>query len=438
MSQEHKIGLLSVVAIGVGGMVGGGIFAVLGLSVQLAQGGAPLAFLIAGIVALLTTYAYARLSVTFPSRGGTVTFLNKAFGTGVLTGSLNILLLLSYIVMLSLYASAFGSYGATIFPNNLQSVGEHLLISGVIIGITALNFLNAEIVSKAESFIVVFKLAILTIFIVLGISGIQLQKLEPSSWTSPLSLVAGGMIIFLAYEGFELMANTAEDVKDAERTLPRAYYIAVIFVIILYVLIAGVTVGSLSVDKIVSAKEYALAEAAKPFMGQFGFTLITIAAMFSTASAINATIYGTARISYTVAKVGELPAALEKKVWNQPEGLLLICVLTLLVANLFDLSNISTMGSAGFLIIFGAVNWANVRLYRQTQSKRWISFLGAVVCVAALLVLLAQTAKQQPQNLLVVVIMVVLAIGIEFAFCIFSNRSIQLESNSFKENGDKD
>lgn len=86
MSQEHKIGLLSVVAIGVGDMVGGGIFAVLGLSVQLAQGGAPLAFLIAGIVALLTTYAYARLSVTFPSRGGTVTFLNKAFGTGVLTG----------------------------------------------------------------------------------------------------------------------------------------------------------------------------------------------------------------------------------------------------------------------------------------------------------------------------------------------------------------
>ena len=390
--SDKKIGLLSVVAIGVGGMVGGGIFAVLGLSVQLAKGGAPLAFLVAGIVALLTTYAYARLSVTFPSRGGTVTFLNNAFGTGITTGSLNILLLLSYVVMLSLYAAAFGSYGKTFLPEGLQSIGEHLLISGVIIGITALNFLNAEVVGKAESFIVVFKLSILAIFIALGISGVQIQKLEPSSWASPLSLVAGGMIIFLAYEGFELMANTAEDVKDADRTLPRAYYIAVIFVIVLYVLIAGVTVGSLPIDKIVSAKDYALAEAAKPFMGQFGFTLISIAAMLSTASAINATIYGTARISYTVAKAGELPAALEKKVWNQPEGLLVISILTLIIANLFDLSNISTMGSAGFLIIFAAVNWANVRLYRQTDSKRWISFLGAVVCVAALAVLLTQTA----------------------------------------------
>lgn len=139
-----------------------------------------------------------------------------------------------------------------------------------------------------------------------------MAKLEPNAWASPLSLVAGGMIIFLAYEGFELMANTAEDVDNVDRTLPRAYYVAVIFVIVLYVLVAGVTVGSLPVDKIVSAKDYALAEAAKPFMGQFGFTLIVIAAMLSTASAINATIYGTARISYTVAKAGELPATLEK------------------------------------------------------------------------------------------------------------------------------
>ena len=103
-------------AVGIGGMVGGGIFAVLGLSVQLAQGGAPIAFAIAGIVALLTNYAYVKLSIAFPSRGGTVTFLNQAFGKGIFTGGMNVLLWLSYIVMLSLYASAFGSYGAVFFP----------------------------------------------------------------------------------------------------------------------------------------------------------------------------------------------------------------------------------------------------------------------------------------------------------------------------------
>jgi amino acid transporter len=117
---QSNMGFWSVVSVGIGGMVGGGIFAVLGLSVELAQGGAPLAFALAGIVALLTTYSYVKLSVAFPSRGGTVMFLNKAFGTGVFTGGMNLLLWISYIVMLSLYASAFGSYGTTFFQKSLN------------------------------------------------------------------------------------------------------------------------------------------------------------------------------------------------------------------------------------------------------------------------------------------------------------------------------
>ncbi len=126
MSKAGKetLGYWEVTAIGVGGMVGGGIFAVLGLSVELTGGGAPLAFLIAGIVALVTSYSYARLSVTYPSQGGTVAFLDRAFGSGLLTGSANILLWISYIVMLSLYAYAFGSYGASFFPPVSQPVLE--------------------------------------------------------------------------------------------------------------------------------------------------------------------------------------------------------------------------------------------------------------------------------------------------------------------------
>jgi amino acid transporter len=123
-SEDKTIGYWSVVSIGIGGMVGGGIFAVLGLSVQLAHGGAPIAFALAGVVALLTAYSYARLSVAFPTRGGTVEFLNQAFGSGILTGGLNVLLWISYIVMLSLYAYAFGSYGSTFFPEAMQPVGN--------------------------------------------------------------------------------------------------------------------------------------------------------------------------------------------------------------------------------------------------------------------------------------------------------------------------
>jgi amino acid transporter len=111
--KTEKIGYWSVVSIGIGGMVGGGIFAVLGLAVLLAHGGTPIAFLIAGIVSLVTSYSYAKLSVRFPSEGGTVVFLDRAFGVDLFTGSMNSLLWLSYVVMLALYAYAFGSYGAT-------------------------------------------------------------------------------------------------------------------------------------------------------------------------------------------------------------------------------------------------------------------------------------------------------------------------------------
>jgi amino acid transporter len=421
------MGFWSVVSVGIGGMVGGGIFAVLGLSVHLAQGGAPIAFAIAGLVALLTTYAYVQLSIAFPSRGGTVKFLNKAFGTGLFTGGINLLLWLSYIVMLSLYASAFGSYGATFFPEVIQSWVKHLLISGVIIGITGLNLLSADFIGKAESWIVAFKIIILGIFIAVGFRGVELQNLQPSTWASPVSLIGGGMIIFLAYEGFELMANTAEDVSQPSRTLPRAYYSAVIFVILLYVLIAGITIGSLPTEQVVVAREYALAAAAKPFLGQTGFRLIALAALLSTASAINATLYGTSRLSYIIAKSGELPATLEKKVWNKPiEGLLITSGLTLIFANLFELSGISTMGSSGFLLIFAVVNFANVKLHRQTNSYRWISFLATVACLAAVVVLLVQTAQTKPQNLWIVVLMVSLAFIIEIIYRQFTARQIHL------------
>ncbi len=428
---KNNIGFWSVVSVGVGGMVGGGIFAVLGLSVQLAQGGAPLAFAIAGIVALLTTYAYVKLSIAFPSRGGTVTFLNKAFGTGIFTGGMNLLLWISYIVMLSLYASAFGSYGAVFVPESAHFWVRHLLISGIIISITGLNFLSADLIGQAEKGIVVFKLIILGVFIGFGIQGVDFSRLQPSTWSSPLSVISGGMIIFLAFEGFELMANTAEDVKHPERTLSRAYYSAVIFVLLLYVLIAGITVGSLPTEQIVDSKEYALAAAAKPFMGQAGFSLIAIAALLSTASAINATLYGTSRLSYIIAKSGELPDALEKKIWNRPiEGLLITSGLTLIVANLFDISGISTMGSSGFLLIFAAVNFANVRLHQRTNSHQFISLLGTVACLAAVIVLLNQTAQTHPQNLWVVVLMVGLAFGIEGIYRQLTHREIALNHSS--------
>jgi amino acid transporter len=425
--DEKDIGFWGATSIGVGGMVGGGIFAVLGLSVRLTRGGAPLAFAVAGVVALVTAYSYVRLSVTYPGQGGTVTYLDHAFGPGLATGTLNILLWLSYIVMLSLYAFAFGSYGATFFPGASQESTRHLLITGSVVVLTGLNLLSARIVGEAEDFIVVIKAAILLLFVGVGIWGVDWSSLAPAAWAPPPLLVAGGMIIFLAYEGFELIANTAQDVRDPKRTLPRAFFTAVIFVIALYVLVATVTVGSLPVDRIVEAEDYALAEAARPFLGQTGFVLIGIAALLSTASAINATVYGAARLSYIIARDGELPTWLERKIWNRPaEGLLITAAATLLIANLTDISSLSTMGSAGFLLIFAAVNVANAHCAEETQSRRWISIAGVVLCLGALASLTWQVAHSQPRHLWFLAGMVTASFLIEASFRILTGRKIRM------------
>jgi len=425
-NSKQTIGFWEVVSIGVGGMVGGGIFAVLGLAVELSHGGTPVAFLVAGIVALFTTYAYSKLSVKYPSEGGTVEFINRAFGKGMVTGSLNVLLWLSYVVMLSLYSYAFGSYASSFFSGSTQLIMKHVFITAVIVIFTFLNFVGSKAVGKAEKWIVGIKIVILIFFSFAGVWTIKLSKLAPSEWVSTIPLVAGGMVIFVAYEGFELIANTAKDVKNRKKNLPKAYFTAVIFVVILYIVIAMITVGNLSVGKIVASKDYALAAVAKPFLGQFGFILITIAALLATSSAVNATLYGSSRVSYIIAKDGELPSALEKRIWhkNNVEGLFLTTVVTILVANVFPLHSISTMGSAGFLILFSFVNLSNIILSKETQSKAWISVIGFIISTFAFLALIWQTLKNHPNNILVLIVMLGISIFIEALYRIFKKREI--------------
>ena len=230
------------------------------------------------------------------------------------------------------------------------------------------------------------------------------------------------MIVFLAYEGFELIANAAEDVDDPGRTLTRAYYISVLFVIVLYVLVALVAVGSVPVAQLVDAKDYALAVAARPALGSAGFVLIGVAAMLSTASAINATLYGSARMTYTIAKARELPAELERPIWNQPlEGLFITAAGTLVLANVMDLQSISTMGSAGFLIIFAVVNLAEARTSKQRGSRPWISIVAALACAGALTALLAKSSLGAAG---VLAGMVAVSFGIEATFRQVTRRGI--------------
>ncbi|HKK11391.1 MAG TPA: APC family permease, partial [Flavobacteriaceae bacterium] len=219
--MNKKIGLKEAISIGIGGMVGGGIFAVLGLAVSLAKGGTPVAFLCAGILALITSYSYVKLSKAYPDRGGTVKFINQGFGKTVFSGAMNNLLWVSYIIMLSLYASAFGSYA----PNLLEltsdkSIDFHIYATAIIVLATAINYYSIKVVGKIESYAVVIKLIILIGFVAIGAYGLMgnpnVEQLSPKHWEAPIKLFAGGMVIFVAYEGFELIANAAPDIKNPD------------------------------------------------------------------------------------------------------------------------------------------------------------------------------------------------------------------------------
>jgi amino acid transporter len=227
-------------------MVGGGIFAVTGLTVEITRGGAPVAFLIAGVVALLTSYSYLKLTLRYPGEGGTVEFLNRAFGGGIVTGAANILLLLNYVVLLAVYAYAFGSYGATFFPAQDHGFWLHVLISTVIVGLLLLNVFGAKLVLRSENAFNAIKMILLLAFIVGGLlTPMEWSRLGPANYVTPLGLVAGAMLIFLNYEGFELIANASKEVADPRRSLPIAYIGGVLIVMVIYVLIAIVVVGHL-------------------------------------------------------------------------------------------------------------------------------------------------------------------------------------------------
>ncbi len=412
----RSIGLLGAVSIGIGGMVGGGIFAVLGEAVSLAHGATAIAFAVAGLVAIFTAYSYAKLSVTYQSSGGTVTFIDKAFGDNVLSGSVNFMLWLSYLVTISLYATAFASYGATFFTH--QSIWlKHALISGAIIFPAIINLVSASFVGKSETVIVVIKVSLLILVIVVGASYVDTSRMSPHHWASPLSIVVAGMIIFVAYEGFELIANSAEDIKNPDKNLPRAFYLSVVIVIALYILISIITVGSVSEEVLMKAKDYALAEAAKPALGHAGFIIVASAALLSTFSAINATIYGNARLGYTIAKDGKLPRMLMNSKRDVPfNGVLYTTLLSLVLANTIDLTEIAIIGSASFLLIFFIVNVSAYKLKEEIKASTPILMISSVLTLLALVTLMFHTYTSNPKAVVIFMSFVIISLLFELIY----------------------
>jgi len=420
-----RIGLVAAVSIGIGGMVGAGIFSILGVVAHAAGNAMWLAFAIGGVVALLSTYSYAKLGATFPSAGGATHFLVKSFGDGVLAGGLNLFMWAGYIISLALYATAFGGYAATFVTTAPSALLLKSLAVASVVLLTLINAFGATLMGRWETVIVAVKVAILVLFAAVGLCFIRPGYLSPELWPETKSVLFGAGVLFIGYEGFGLITNAAADMRDPRKMLPRALYTSVILVIALYLAVSLTVTGNLSDYEIEQAKDYALAEAAKPFLGQFGFRLIAIAALFSTASAINATLFGSANVCYMIARDGELPVGLSRTEWKDATGgLLLTAALVVVVMLIFDLSGIAMMGSAAFLLIYAAVNAGHLRVRDQTGASAIIVWLSLLTCLAMFAILCVYTYQEQPRAIAALILIAAASFAAEWAYRRWTGRRI--------------
>ncbi len=425
-TAPDRIGMAAAVSIGIGGMVGAGIFSILGVVAQAAGNAMWLAFAIGGVVALLSTYSYAKLGATFPSAGGAVHFLVKGFGDGVLAGGLNLFMWAGYIISLALYAVAFGSYGATFVSKTPSALLVKSLAVAAVVLLTVVNAFGARLMGRSETVIVAVKVAILVLFAAVGLWFIRPGYLSPDLWPETKSILFGAGVLFIGYEGFGLVTNAAANMRDPKTMLPRALYTSVILVIAIYLAVALTVTGTLSDHEIEQAKDYALAAAAKPFLGEFGFRLIAIAALFSTASAINATLFGAANVSYMIARDGELPAGLSRTEWKDATGgLILTAGLVVVLVLVFDLSGIAMMGSAAFLLVYAAVNAGHLRVLKATGANAIVVWLSLLTCLAMFAILGVYTWQQQPAAIVALVLIAAASFAAEWAYRRWTGRRLK-------------
>lgn len=418
---KADIGVIGALSIGIGGIVGGGFFATFGLAVVGAKGATFLSFLVGGVVALLTAYSYVRLTLRYPGPGGTVSFVRIGFGTGILPAAVNVLLILSYVAIMAVYALALGAYSASYFPADQQHYWTHIFASGAIILMALINFTGAALMEKFEDVFNIGKLGVLLLFIVGGfvLGTPSWDRLGTANWVPMATIISSGMIVFLAYEGFELISNASPNIRNPSRTLPIAFYGSVLAAIVIYVCCVVVAVGHMPFQNMEETKNFALSATAARFMGAFGFGLMTFGAVFASASAINADFFGAEQLPVMLGQHGELPAAFTRMISGRALfSLVSIGALALLCVNLINLHALSAAASGGFLVVYAAVNFANVKLARETASRGWISLVAALSCVVALVVMIVQfvTNSETRPSAYVVVGIVLLSVVIELLY----------------------
>ena len=383
--KEKKLSLLQALSLAVGTMIGASIFSIFGVGVKIAGTDLPFAFVLSGIYALMVGYSYAKLGTKIVSNAGPIAFIEKAIGGGTITGSLSILMWLSYVISIALFAISFAGYFLPVI--GIQNPALETFITVFIISLFgALNFFGgSEAVGKLEFWIVLTKILILLLFIVAGFSVFSREFLHFDFSSQGIKgILNASVIFFLSYMGFGLITNASENIENPEKTVPKAILMSIIIVLFIYVLVSLSALAAVPAYKLVKYKENALAVAAEPALGKFGFFLLSIGALISISSALNATLYSGANAAYALMKKGYIPfpqKQLKRKWMSEHSGLYLTCSIALLFALFFNITSVASMISLITTVIYIFVIYSHLKLAEREKAdgNKGLIFFNLVV-----------------------------------------------------------
>lgn len=381
--SDGALGFNAAWSMAVGGMIGGGIFATLGVVIEVAGEGAWISFLIGGLIALATGHSYAALTLETGQSGGIYRFL-KELGYRRSAQWAAWILVLGYTLTVSVYAYTFGAYmanalGGPAWMPQALAVASILVLAGI-------NIMGAGEASIVEIIAVCGKLMILAGLAMFGLwqwDTAQLSLAQPPGW---FGAVIGAGTVFMAYEGFQLLSYDYEEMRNREWMMPRVMPIAILTALFVYI---GVALGVpmlIGAQAVIDQREVALATAGRAALGTPGFVAVTLAAAFSTASAINATLFATARLARSVAMEGQMPDifAREDKEGVPYAGILLISAVALALAVLGGLGDLVKGASVVFLVVFGLVNVIALKKRIARPVIAWFGCIGAAFAAVVL------------------------------------------------------
>ena len=415
--QANSITLIGGVSMGTGVMIGAGIFALTGQIAELAGPWFSLSFIAGGIVTGFSAYTYVKMSNAFPSAGGIAMILQKAYGPGAIAAAASLLMALSMVINESLVARTFGTYVLRLFDLGAGNVLVPVLGVGLIAFAYLVNISGNRSVGLFSIIMAFLKIGGIAVFGIaaLAASGFTLETASGPSETYPIAgFMASIALSILAFKGFTTITNSGAEIVDPHRNLSRAIIISIAICVVVYLLVAFAVGSSLSLKEIVAAKDYSLAEAAKPALGPYGFYFTVALAVVATASGVLASVFAVSRMLAMLTDMKMIPHSHFGMSGSIREHTLVYTVVIASVLTVFfDLSRIASLGAFFYLVMDILIHWGVLRRVRhEIGAKGWVLITAIVLDAMVLGLFGAMKLQSDP----LIVVMAVIAIAAVFAY----------------------